>query len=301
MTKRRSGWIMSRWRRQGGEGCSASRAAARSGPPPAGARPPAPCVAAHGASAAEHAPWRDVVAAAYDGRLDRGWRCPDVRAAARRLPETGELNVTLRDRLALAATTACTLGLGRSIPDRGIAIATRGGVRLLDADGRSIGLLRRYRMGSLGIPGRRAVRLVGSRGRAFDLGAGALVPAAGHGFGLRGGHTVSFARGRWALRRGGQPVARFATRTHLELDDRASVLTAIDRRGRSRAFDLASGRRRPVARGCRVGAVRGAARYELCGYPYARGVSTIVEVGRGSRRVVAPPAKRSVARRPAST
>ena len=249
-------------------------------------------VAAQDARPAEHAPWRDVVADAYDGRLDRGWRCADVRAAARRVPATGELNVTLRDRLALAVTTACTLGLGRSIPDRGIAIETRRGVRLLDARGRTIGLLRGYRMGSLGIPGRRAVRLVAPRGGAFDLGTGALVPAAARGFRLRGGHTVSFARGRWTLRRGARTVSRFATRTHLELDDRASVLTAIDAHGRSRAFDLASGRGRTVARGCRVGAVRAAAALELCGYPYGRGVSTIVEVARGSRRVLAPPARR---------
>jgi hypothetical protein len=59
------------------------------------------------------------------------------------------------------------------------------------------------------------------------------------------------------------------------------------------ARNLVTGVRRPLAKGCRVGVVRAAVRFELCGYPYVKNrVSTLVRVDSGGRRSLAGPAAR---------
>jgi hypothetical protein len=199
----------------------------------------------------------------------------------------------------LAGTTSTPAQQNASLPRSGIAIQTSRGVDLVSLEGRVLRALSGYRIRVFSVERPGQVELRDRSGRAYEVRAGILAPAAVDTVTLVGGYALRLRRG-WTLLRAGKTVQRFPRRTYVELDDSGTVLTSFRAGEDGRilttpvARNLRTGARYTLPLGCRVGVHRANVRFELCGYPWLkRRASTIVRVDDHGRRTIAWPALRS--------
>jgi hypothetical protein len=193
----------------------------------------------------------------------------------------------------LVAAAAASPQRDQPLPHSGFAVATSRGVDLVGLDGRLRRSLPGYRFRALGIERQGQVELRDRAGRYFELRQGVLAPVEANATTLSFGLTLRWTSGRWSLARGSRIVERFPPGTVVELDESGTVLTAVgvNRSGSAVsapvAIDLRTLEREELEPSCRVGAQSGHVRFELCGYPLAKGQPpTIVRVIGAQRRVI---------------
>jgi hypothetical protein len=191
---------------------------------------------------------------------------------------------------ALIATTAALAGplTLPPLPSRGIAVATRGGITLLDVRGRDVARLEGYRFVTEYVINSGLPRLRDAAGQRWrlDVARHRLVRARA-ALPLVGGATLSFGRRTWTVRRGGRTVMRMRVGQEFPFLDEDRAVVSTVRRG----LDLPTGRALNIPRGCVLASRRAPAWILLCGHSaYGSLTPTSIEelVGGRRRRIVGP-------------